>query len=673
MPLLQIRSALTAASIPTAMVSAGCGGEAGTGPTLPPPPPPVPATVTVGGDDLRDAVPGSTVRVTATVQDRNGQPVTGFPVVFRVEEGGGSVDPESAVTGAEGRAGTRWTLGTSGAQLLSAVAGQASARAAATLCTPLLLDPGLRLGEPRVLEGSEVDCGVLLEAAHAGTYYRLTLVGTSAEPGRADGVELSVEGSGPSAGTHRVAVTGWPGMSAVHAEADPHPGRRERDRQVLSWIARPDGPEPLPDLRGRAPGGAPEPPGTRAFTWGRPGSISDNCTVDRSSTGVLLAHNDHIAIYADEALSPPILARDGQVLADNFENFGQPTIQAYFGGVGDVDEDGRILAFIEDLSALGVQAFVWIGDLLAREDCPASNEAELMRIDEGWVRPNALFETAGTVVHEAKHISSHHQLVRRARAGGRDHFAVEHPYWVEEGTAEIAREVSARLGLESMGGPPPGTLVRDIELYDARLLQGTPEADGVWLVLDNYGRVILSQPHSLTLSDPYGAGWGFFRFLGDWYGGAGGSRLGDATMFARLNDAAVPLGLEGIREVTGRTFDEVMIEYAQAVSVTGTGSPEVAGVPRFSTYDMTGMNGFGFTHLLRNGRFPYPVTTTGTGPEAPIWLPLAESTLIEGEIGRDGGFRIHDFRAERAGDRATVRVSAPEHVRLIVTRLPDQR
>ena len=676
MPLLKIRSAFTLASIPAAMVLSGCGGEAGTGPTLPPPPPapppppPVPASVEVGGDDLHNVPRGTAVRVFATVRADGGQPIQNARVVFRVEEGGGSVEPDSAVTGAEGRAETRWTLGMSGPQVLSVMAGEASARASATLC-PRPLDPDLRLGEPRVLEGSDVDCGVLLEASDAGAYYRLTLVGTSTESGRADDVALSVEGSGASAGTHRATVTGWPGLSAVHADEDPN---RERDRRVLSWIARPDGPDPLPDLRGGLSEGAPEPPKTRTFTWGRPGSVSDNCTVSRSSTGVLLASNDHIAIYADEALSSPIVARDAQVLADNYENFGQPTIQAYFGGVGDVDGDGRILAFVEDLSALGsIQAFVWMGDLLAKQDCPASNEAELMRIHEPWVRSNALFETAGVVVHEAKHISSHHQLVRRARAGGQDHFDVEHPSWVEEGTAEIAREIAARLGFESIGGAPPGALVRDIELYHGRLLRSTPEAYGVWRVLESYGQVIIAQPNSLTLSDPYGAGWGFFRFLGDWFGGAATSRLGDAAMFARLNDAAVPVGIEGLREVTGRTFGELMIDYAQAVSLTGTGAPEVAGVPRFSTYDMTAMNYYGFSYVLQNGRFPYPVTTTGTGPSAQRWMPLAESTTITGPLGRDGGIRIHDFRAERTGDRATIRVSAPEHVRLIVTWLPGQR
>ena len=634
-----------------------------------------PASVVIEGGELRDHPPGATVRVSARVRDRNGHAAAGVQASFRVEDGGGTVDPESAVTGAEGLAAANWTLGRSGVQALSVAAGEASARISAGLCDPIVLGSGLRLGEPRVVEPSGGACGISVEAAERGTYYRLTLVGTSAEPEPVAVVTLSVEGSGPSAGARRAAnAPTRDARQARDARADPHPGRRERDQRVLSWIARPDGPEPLPDLRrglrGGPPGSPPDPPGTRVFTWGLPGTVEDNCTVGHRRSSALLAHNDHLSIYADDTLSPPVRAEDAQVLADYYANFGAPTIQAYFGGVGDVDGDGRILVFIEDLSDLRVGAFVWMGELLSKEDCPASNEAELIRLSDGWVRPEILFRTTNVVVHEAKHVSSHHELVRRANAGGRDHFAVRHPSWVEEGTAQIAAEVSARLGWETIGGPPPGALVTGSDLRRARDMW-TQEAHGVQAVLERYGRVMASQPNSLTTSDYYGSGWGFFRFLGDWVGGAGGSRLGDAALFARLNDAAVAVGLDGIAEVTGRTFDEIMIAYAQAVALAGTGSPEVDGVPRFSTYDMTGFNHTPFSTLLSDGRFPYPVTTTGTGPEAPLWLPLAESTAIEGPIGHDG-FRVYDFRASAAGDRATFRVGAPEHVRLIVTRIPDQ-
>ena len=632
----------------------------------------IPASIQTGGNDLHALPSGTSVRVSVGVQDRNEHPISGTETTFRVEDGGGTVDPESVVSDAEGRAEATWTLGTAGAQTLAVTAGEAAARFSLDLCDPVVLDPGLRLGHPRVLTDSELDCAVAVGASEAGAYYRLALVGTSSTRSMMDSVSLSVAVGGASAsapGDRRVFASRGRGPASGTA-TDPHPGRSERNQRVLSWIARSDGPDPLPDLRATRSGRRDEPPERREFTLGSPGTTEDNCAVARSPTGVLLAHNDHIAIYADETLSPPVAESDAQLLADYYGNFGAPTLQAYFGGVGDVDGDGRILAFVEDLSALRVAAWVWMGDLLAKEDCPASNEAELMRISEWYVRPELIFRATGAVVHEAKHISSHHQLVRRAKDRGQSHFAVEHPFWVEEGTAEIATEISARLGWASIGGPPPGAMVRGSDLRRARDMW-TPEAHGVRAVLENYGQVLVSQPNSVTEHDPYGAGWGFFRFLGDWVGGAGRMPLGDAAMFARLNDAAVSEGLDGIREVTGQSFEELMVAYAQAVSLAGTGAPRVAGVPRFSTYDMTGMNKTPFSMLLADGRFPYPVTITGSGRSARLWLPLAEPITVTGLIGPNG-FRIHDFRAERAGDRAMIRVDAPEHVRLVVTRIPDQ-
>ena len=47
------------------------------------------------------------------VTDSRDQPVPNQPVDFTVTGGGGSVSPASATTGADGLAGTRWTLGPS--------------------------------------------------------------------------------------------------------------------------------------------------------------------------------------------------------------------------------------------------------------------------------------------------------------------------------------------------------------------------------------------------------------------------------------------------------------------------------------------------------------------------------------------------------------------------------
>ena len=630
------------------------------------------ASAELGRDDTLIPLAGTPARVTGHVRDRNGHGIPGVPVVFRVEAGGGRVDPDSATTDADGRSVTSWTPGASGTQTLSMTVDTLSAQLSDIWCSPLVLGAQMPVGEPRVVSHGDGACGVSVEASEAGTYYRATLV-SLAGGGAPDDVALSVIADGASAGGPPVSVAPVAGMTAPNDRTDHHAAARERDRHVLARIGRPGGPRPLPDLSGTLAGRREDPVRTRTFTWGRPGTVEDNCTVDRSYTGVLLAHNNDIAIYADESLPSPIAAVDAQVVADHFEAFGAPTIRAYFGGVGDVDGDGRVLVIIQQLG--GPNGLVWAGNLLSREDCPASNAAELIYIDEHLVRSDVLAGAPRTVIHEAKHVSSHHQQVRRAEAGGTHLVDTRHPTWVEEGTAEIAAEVAARLGWESIGGPPPGAMVTAADVRGPQghaLHMWTPEGVAIKDVLEAYGVVIATQPNSITEGHPYGAGWGFFRFLGDWIGGAGRSRLGDAPMFARLNDAATPLGVDGIRQVTGRTFEELVIEYAQAISLAGTGAPNIAGVPSFSTYDMTGLNGRPFIpYVLTSSRFPYPVTTVGWGHGAPLWRSLAEPTTIAGRIGPNG-FRVHDFGAERAGDKAVFRVTGPAHVRLIVTRLPDQ-
>ena len=633
-----------------------------------------PASLALEGDDLLALRPGASVRVSGHVRDRNGYGVPGVRADFRVEEGGGTVDPSSATTDADGQSVVSWTLGTSSTQALSMTADTLSTRFAAPLCSPLPLGAQLRLGEPRVLDPADSACGVSVSAPEEGTYYRATLV-SFVDGGAPDDVTLTVGGGDASAGARRVVAAPPADVLALSDPMDPHGGAYDRNREVFSWMARPDGPRPLPDLGGRLSGRREDPPQTREFRWGQPGTLEDNCRVGRSFTGVLLAHNDDIAIYADDTLSPPIAGGEAQVVADIYEAYGAPTIRAYFPGTGDVDGDGRVLVLVQDMTPLG---FVWAGNLLSTEDCPASNQAELIYVDEDAVRPGAglIANATRTVVHEAKHVSSHHQHIRRAEVLGRHQMDIRHPAWIEEGTAEIAAEVAARLGWEAIGGPPPGAMVTSYEIRGAdgtALHMWTPEVRGIRDILEAYGVVIAMQPNSITEGNPYGAGWGFFRFLGDWIGGAGRSRLGDAGLFARLNDATTQVGMDGLLEVTGRTFEELMIGYAQAVSLAGTGAPDVAGVPRFSTYDMTGLGGAPFLpYVLTSSRFPYPVTTVGWGTSVPLWRPMAEPLTISGPIGPNG-FRVHDFRAENAGDETFIRVDGPEHVRLIITRLPDQK
>ena len=115
-----------------------------------------------------------------------------------------------------------------------------------------------------------------------------------------------------------------------------------------------------------------------------------------------------------------------------------------------------------------------------------------------------------------------------------------------------------------------------------------------------------------------------------------------------------------------------MLEYATAISLAGTGAPRLPGVARFSTYDFTGLGvpRQGICCREEPGRYPWPVTTSGEGPDARLWVPLGSSRTIEREIGA-GGVQVYDLRASAGGEGAILEIGAPDHVGIVVARIPD--
>jgi len=77
-----------------------------------------PAEVGKVSGDAQTGVAGSALGdpVSVSVQDSNGNGVAGESVTFAVTSGGGSADPATATTGADGTASTTWTLGTDASQ-----------------------------------------------------------------------------------------------------------------------------------------------------------------------------------------------------------------------------------------------------------------------------------------------------------------------------------------------------------------------------------------------------------------------------------------------------------------------------------------------------------------------------------------------------------------------------
>jgi len=541
------------------------------------------------------------------------------------------------------------------------------------VCGP---DLDLPLGKPHVvpLDGSR-RCGFILRADAAGSYFRVTTVGTREyrfDPPDTMTVEVLHRITDDPAAATSFGGTGSriPDPEEVALSSDGHSALREAEARLLRELAARGRLKVLQDRSpsaARAAVRAAPPPDTLVVKRGRPGSLEDNCTVDTLITTVLVGHTDRLAAYATPGGDPLHVDSVARILR-HYDDHGAEVIDAW-GGVSDLDENGRINVYFDaDLAARHITGLVWAGDFLSGSECPASNEGELMRIRRDWVNrnPSAL---QSTVVHEAQHVNS---LYKRISASGD-----LHPIWIEEGRAVLAEEVAARMAWSALGGLAPNETVT--AAHTPRLLgRHTEGLFGLVNALSRTKYVFTAQPHWIMSGpDPYGGGWNFHRFLADWYGGAGRAPRAAWDFLRSLMAPETPTGVAGLVAVTGRSFEELMTDYAVAFSLAGTGAPVPSEVPVFATHDFTGL-GYGTPNICCRdvrGRFPWPVTTTGDGASATLWAPLSETRTFSGV---SGTFRVHDLRASEAGESAIVRIRnrADDFRRLIAAvvfvRIPDQ-
>lgn len=96
-----------------------------------------PASADKPSGDAQTATVGTALpaRLVVRVRDRLNSPVAGQTISFTVESGGGTLNPASAVTGADGTASTTWTVGTSAAAPQVVRASSATAASVSTIFT----------------------------------------------------------------------------------------------------------------------------------------------------------------------------------------------------------------------------------------------------------------------------------------------------------------------------------------------------------------------------------------------------------------------------------------------------------------------------------------------------------------------------------------------------------
>lgn len=558
---------------------------------------------------------------------------------------------------------------------------------------------GLAVGDVQVVDPAALEpCGFFLRADTAGAYYRVTFAGLDGVGEATHNIDLAVEempgfdAAALRAATARPARANPPGPEASgrapgdapevdidwddlleieRANAALHAEIRQKEEELARQLAA-EGPlEILPH----------RPAAQLQRTSGSPVTfkISDNfsCTVDTTLVTDVIAENDHFVVYEPVDGGTSVSVENAQAMIDFYTDHGVEIIDEYFGGVSDVNGDGKI-ALLVDPTLSGVQAYVWSADMtFSATSCGASNQMELVHMSPNSFRFNSGFYWAlSALVHEVKHVSSLYKrfVNHRLRGGtGANRF---HPRWIEEGTAEIAKEMSSRLAWERAGGPAMGDRIT------AGILRGSQHEDvlqrasyGVWNMMIRTANAFRQDPNSVTLETPdryyYGSGWHFHRLLRDWVAGDEGGldHAADASFVYALNDSLTPPGIAGIEAVTGATMAELLRHHAIAMTVAGSEALLTdPATPRFLSYDFPSATET-FPNPDPPGRYPWPATVTGDDDASAVTAAvLGEAQVFRGVVS-DSGVRFHDFEAMAAGAGAIFHASAGDAIAVIVARI----
>ena len=450
--------------------------------------------------------------------------------------------------------------------------------------------------------------------------------------------------------------SGWGGLGLYLAQTTQafHYRVREAEKELIRSL----GPNarPLPDRSGPARVAGPSLASPEKMTFTNASDLT-SCGLGETRRAIKVKENDIMVIYQDsiQRVTEALPDAQAQALLDHYLAYGKQVIDQYFGGVSDINSDGKIVVFVTPKVEEGVAAYVWSGDFFPQTECQASNEMEMMRFSLGVIKAvsQGNYQALGTAVHETKHISSLYKSLGRSNFNSDDSFQ---PTWIEEGTAEIAEERAARIGWAATGGPGIGAMADADDVGPSF----TKEMYSTILVNAGAKGYLSSQPNSVVV-DPvgassihsiYGSGWHFHRWLGDAFGNAA-QPLADATLFRMLNDSLTATGVAGILSVTGApSWGALLEDYAVAIMLNGTTAP--SGPRAFTSYDFPSFHTtFEYTAAGAEppGNYPWPVNVAGETPTAPF-----ASASNNGPTG-PSGIRIFDLTSNGTGLGVEVKVS----------------
>ncbi len=682
-----LRSAALAATV----VLAACPGD--DGPTEPAEPLVASVTVTPATSTLTAV--GATVQLVATAKEQSGAVIAGKTAAWSTSAPAVATVSTSGLVTAVAAGNASITATVSGVAGTSVVTVAPPSQGCANPIT-VSLSPG---------QGSAFassDC-IVLPSGASGDRYRVIVLRPTETANESDTVTatLKVVGLGVSAAPQpapaavAAALPDIPGLSpeAVRrairvAEATErfHVQLRERERLLLA-NARP-GTLKLAPSRERPTLLAAGPAQASSPSRIALDITTSGCTTSDAAkrTALLIHEDDNLAVYQDSTqnATKPITVSQATKLTDYYTRHAKGMIEAYFGKPSDIDGNGKVVVFASPVVTGDVAAFVWSGDFLTPSSCNASNERELIYFNTDMIlameKPpdERTYQALETLAHEMKHVVSLYNRIAASLRTGSDQY---HPTWIEEGTAEIAGEMSSRIAWAAAGGPAVNAEVTRQSFVNTGSI--TADNYGVAIKLARTAWYLSSQPNGLIVTPTgaqegasvYGSGWLFHRWLGDAFGSAASAPQGDASFFRALNDSMAAAGTAGISAQTGRSFLDLVDEFTKTVSLhkTATAQPTL----NFTTYNFVTAAEI-FCNPDPLGVFPWPVTTTGTASSGPCDATRVKESSnpsasfktadYSGPIGATG-MRIHDFVSNGTGTGAQIQLDMPAPAKLWVVRL----
>ncbi|MDP2955615.1 MAG: Ig-like domain-containing protein [Longimicrobiales bacterium] len=671
---------------------AACPGD--DGPTEPPAP--VVASVTVAPGSATLAAAGATVQFLATAKDGAGGLVTNQPVTWA------SSNTAVATVSTSGLA----TAVAPGTAAVTATVSGVAGSAVVTVSQPsqACASPNnvtLSAGQAQSFNAS--DCLVLPSGA-SGDRYRVIVLRPTDIANAADVptatlkvVGLGVSQAAPAAVSPRPAPQILPDLSGLSpaalrralriSEATErfHATLRQREEALLRSLGARH-PAPTRARPGLAAVAA-QAPAPAKITLDVTSGSSCVTNADNKKTALLIHETDDLIFYQDSTqnATKPLTVSLATKMADYYSKYAKQMIVDYFGKPSDIDANGKVLVFVSPAVQGDVAAFVWSGNFFTTRDCAASNQRELIFFNMDLILDledtSPSYQALETLAHEMKHVVSlYNRIVASSRLGPQAP-AQYHPTWIEEGTAEIAGEMSSRIAWAAIGGPAVNAEVTRQSFVST---QGgiVPENYGVAIKLARTAWYLSSQPNGLVVapngaqegSSVYGSGWLFHRWLGDAFGNAASAPKRDAAFFRALNDSLAGQGTAGLTQQTGKSFPDLLDDFTRAVSLHKTTAP--APALDFKTYDLVASAEI-FCTPNPLGVFPWPVTTTGTKGDCAATPRVTETSIpsasfktadYTGSIGA-GGMRIHDFLSNGSGTGAQIQLDITPPAKIWVVRL----